>query len=102
LNQSAGDNLLPFAYSSKGRKVESTINYTSSINPYLLFEKIAGPNSLNGGGLIYDFDKFSATFHEIAYSPGDTSATMDDNVKKSLKWAMTTGNLNYIPSIIPE
>jgi hypothetical protein len=102
LNQSAGDNLLPFAYSSKGRKVESTINYTSSINPYLLFEKIAGPNSLNGGGLIYHFDKFSATFHEIAYSPGDTSATMDDNVKKSLKWAMTTGNLNYIPSIIPE
>jgi hypothetical protein len=101
IDENLSDNLLPFAYSSKGRKVESTINYTSSINPYLLFDKIAGPNSVNGGGLIYDFNKFSATFHEIAYSPGDTSSTMDDNVKKSLKWTMMTGNLNYVPSIIP-
>ena len=100
-SENLSENLLPFAYASKGRKVESTINYTSSINPYLLFDKIAGPNSLNGGGLIYDFSKFSATFHEIAYSPGDTSSNMDDNVKKSLKWTMMTGNLNYVPSIIP-
>lgn len=95
------ENLLPFAYSSKGKTVESTINYTSQINPYLLLEKIAGPNEFNNGGLIYDFDKFRATFHEVAYSPGDTSSTMDGNVKKSLKWTMMTGNLNYIPSIIP-
>lgn len=95
------ENLLPFGYSSKGRVVESTINYTSPINPYLLLEKMAGPNELNNGGLIYDFNKFTATFHELAYSPGDTSATMDDNVKKSLKWTMMTGNLNYVPGIIP-
>lgn len=95
------ENLLPFAYSSKGRVVESTINYTSPINPYLLLEKMAGPNSFNDGGLIYDFNKFTATFHELAYSPGDTSASMNENVKKSLKWTMMTGNLNYVPSIIP-
>ena len=62
---------------------------------------MAGPNSFNDGGLIYDFNKFTATFHELAYSPGDTSASMNENVKKSLKWTMMTGNLNYVPSIIP-
>lgn len=95
------ENLLPFGYSSKGRVIQSTINYTSSINPYLLLEKMAGPNSFNDGALIYDFNKFRATFHEIAYSPGDTSASMDGNIKKFVKWTAMTGNLNYVPGIIP-
>jgi len=95
------ENLLPFGYFSKGRVIQSTINYTSSINPYLLLEKMAGPNSFNDGALIYDFNKFRATFHEIAYSPGDTSASMDGNIKKFVKWTAMTGNLNYVPGIIP-
>ena len=94
--------LLPMAYYSEGRKIDGEIKYTSSIDPYALFEKLAGPVGINNGGLSYDFGKFYFPFSEVIYSPGDTTATMDGNVSKNLKWASMTGDLNYIPVITPD
>lgn len=94
--------LLPLAYYSEGRKVDGEIKYTSSIDPYALFEKLAGPVGINGGGLSYDFGKFYIPFSEVIYSPGDTTATLDGNVSKNLKWTSMTGNLNYIPVLTPD
>ena len=90
------------AYYSEGRKVDGEIKYTSSIDPYALFEKLAGPVGINNGGISYDFAKFYIPFTEVVYSPGDTTATMDGNVSKNLKWASMTGDLNYIPVLTPD
>jgi hypothetical protein len=94
--------LLPMAYYSDGRKIDGEIKYTSSINPYALFEKLAGPVGINNGGISYDFGKFYIPFSEVIYSPGDTTATMDSNVSKNLRWAAMTGNLNFIPVFLPD
>ena len=94
--------LLPMAYYSEGRKIDGEIKYTSSIDPYALFEKLAGPVGINNGGISYDFSKFYIPFSEVVYSPGDTTATMDGNVSKNLKWASMTGDLNFIPVLIPD
>ena len=94
--------LLPMAYYSEGRKVDGEIKYTSSIDPYALFEKLAGPVGINNGGISYDFSKFYIPFSEVVYSPGDTTTTMDGNVSKNLKWASMTGDLNYIPVLTPN
>ena len=94
--------LLPMAYYSDGRKVDGEIKYTSSIDPYALFEKLAGPVGINNGGISYNFAKFYIPFSEVIYSPGDTSATMDGNVSKNLKWASMAGDLNYIPVLTPN
>ena len=45
---------------------------------------------------------FNMEFSELVYSPGDTTATMDGNVSKNLKWASITGDLNYIPVLLPD
>jgi len=94
--------LLPLAYYSEGRKIDGEIKYTSPIDPYALFEKLAGPVGINNGGLSYNFSKFYIPFSEVVYSPGDTTATMDGNVSKNLKWASMTGDLNFIPVLTPN
>jgi hypothetical protein len=94
--------LLPMAYYSDGRKIDGEIKYTSSIDPYALFEKLAGPVGINNGGISYNFNKFYIPFSDVIYSPGDTSATMDGNVSKNLRWAAITGDLNFMPVFLPD
>jgi hypothetical protein len=95
------NNLLPWAYYSEGRKVSGQINYTSPINPFLLADKLAGPGSINKGGLVYNFGPFYITFDEVTWSPDDSEASVDSNHTKILKWSIARQNLNDNPEITP-
>jgi hypothetical protein len=97
----ANNNLLPWAYYSEGRKVSGEINYTSPMNPFLLADKLAGPGSINKGGLVYNFGPFYITFDEVVWSPDNSEASVDSNHTKVLKWSIARQNLNDNPEITP-
>lgn len=93
------ENLKPYALVSNGRKIEGTIKYLSPISPYTLAEKLAGPSSINNGGIEVDFGVFKITFDEVVWSGSKADSPLSDNQTKEIKFSVVTEKLNKIPTL---
>jgi hypothetical protein len=93
------ENLKPYALISNGRKIEGTIKYISPISPYTLAEKLAGPSSINNGGIEIDFGVFKITFDEVVWSGSKVSSPLSDSQTKEIKFSVVTEKLNKIPTL---
>ena len=93
------ENLKPYALVSNGRKIEGTIKYISSISPYTLAEKLAGPSSINNGGIEVDFGVFKITFDEVVWSGSKADSPLSDSQTKEIKFSVVTEKLNKIPTL---
>ena len=93
------ENLKPYALVSNGRKIEGTIKYISPISPYALAEKLAGPSSINNGGIEIDFGVFKITFDEVVWSGSKASSPLSDSQTKEIKFSVVTEKLNKIPTL---
>lgn len=93
------ENLKPYALVSNGRKIEGTIKYISPISPYALAEKLAGPSSINNGGIEIDFGVFKITFDEVVWSGSKASSPLSDSQTKEIKFSVVTEKLNKTPTL---
>jgi hypothetical protein len=93
------ENLKPYALVSNGRKIEGTIKYISPISPYTLAEKLAGPSSINNGGIEVDFGVFKITFDEVVWSGSKADSPLSDSQTKEIKFSVVTEKLNKIPTL---
>jgi len=93
------ENLKPYALVSNGRKIEGTIKYLSPISPYTLAEKLAGPSSINNGGIEVDFGVFKITFDEVVWSGSKADSPLSDSQTKEIKFSVVTEKLNKIPTL---
>ena len=93
------ENLKPYALVSNGRKIEGTIKYISPISPYALAEKLAGPSSINNGGIEIDFGVFKITFDEVVWSGSKGSSPLSESQTKEIKFSVVTEKLNKIPTL---
>ncbi len=91
------ENLKPHAIISNGRKIEGTIKYVSPIAPWTLAEKLAGPSSINNGGIEIDFGTFKISFPEVVWSGSKADSPLQDNQTKEIKFLVTTQKLTNIP-----
>lgn len=94
-------NMLPYSYYSKGRRISGEINYTSPMSPFALADKLAGPDSINAGGVKYDFGPFTLEFDEVTWSPDNSQASVDNNHTKIVKWSLAVDSLNKQPLLTP-
>lgn len=93
------ENLKPYGLVSNGRKIEGVIKYISPISPYALAEKLAGPSSINNGGIEVDFGVFKITFDEVVWSGSKASSPLTDSQTKEIKFSVVTEKLNKIPTL---
>ena len=93
------ENLKPYGLVSNGRKIEGTIKYISPISPYTLAEKLAGPSSINNGGIEIDFGVFKITFDEVVWSGSKADSPLSDSQTKEIKFSVVTEKLNKIPTL---
>jgi hypothetical protein len=93
------ENLKPYGLVSNGRKIEGTIKYISPISPYTLAEKLAGPSSINNGGIEVDFGVFKITFDEVVWSGSKADSPLSDSQTKEIKFSVVTEKLNKIPTL---
>ena len=98
------ENLKPYALVSSGRKIEGVIKYLSPIAPWTLAEKLAGPSSINNGGIEVDFGVFKITFDEVVWSGSRSSSPLSDNQTKIDKYNNPEKFLNdfYVGQTIGE
>ena len=54
-------NTHPFALFSGGRTISGKIRYRAPIDPWIVAERLSGPSSLAGGGLVVDYGSFKIT-----------------------------------------
>lgn len=87
------ENLKPYALVSNGRKIEGVIKYLSPIAPWTLAEKLAGPSSINNGGIEVDFGSFKISFPEVVWSGSRSSSPLSDNQTKEIKFSVATEKL---------
>lgn len=99
--QRFGHNMLPLGYYSKGRKISGEINFTSPMSPFALADKLAGFSSVNNGGIRYNFGPFKIEFDEVTWSPDNSSASVDTNHTKIVKWSIATDSLLKQPILLP-
>jgi len=92
------ENSYPFALASEGRKITGKIKYKSSIDFWKVMERLAGPSSINGGGIIIDFGAFKITMPEIAWQPSTSSSNMQ-SVEREINFTMISETVNAMPII---
>jgi len=91
------ENLIPHGIVSNGRKIEGTIKYLSPIAPWTLAEKLAGPSSINNGGIEIDFGTFKISFPEVVWYGSKADSPLQDNQTKEIKFLVTTQKLTNNP-----
>lgn len=91
------DNNLPMALYSDGRTISGKIKYKSPIEAWSVLERLAGPSSINNGGLILDFGCFKFTMNQVAWSPSQGSANTDGDIERTLEWTMLAENYDDMP-----
>ena len=91
------ENLTPQGIVSNGRKIEGTIKYLSPIAPWTLAEKLAGPSSINNGGIEIDFGTFKISFPEVVWYGSKADSPLQDNQTKEIKFLVTTQKLTNNP-----
>lgn len=94
-------NLQPFAYYSNGRSITGSIKYSSPIKPWLFAEKLAGPDSINRSGLIFNFGSFKLTLPEIIWTPESSNSSVENVHQKSVSFQVSSSNLIFDPYLEP-
>jgi len=93
------ENAYPYALVSEGRVITGTIRYRSPIDFWSNLEKIAGPSSLNGGGLTIDFGNFKIVMDEIAYQPSTGDGDMQTQ-NREISFTMLSETKNGMPLLL--
>jgi len=96
------DNNLPFALYSEGRTISGQITYKSPLEPWAVLERLAGPSSINNGGLVVNFGPFSITMNQVAWRPSQSSAKIDGDTDRTLEWSMLAENYDDMPRLAYE
>lgn len=90
------ENSYPYALVSEGRTISGKIRYRSPIDFWSNLERIAGPSSINGGGLIIDFGNFKITMNEIAWQPSTSDGDMQTQTRE-ISFTMVAETRNAMP-----
>ena len=93
------ENTLPFALVSQGRKVSGTLRYKSPIAPWTLAERLAGPSSLNGGGLEVDYGDFVIRLPELAWSSSTSEGDVKSDQTRELQWTLLSESYDAFPEL---
>lgn len=90
------ENSYPYALVSEGRTISGKIRYRSPIDFWSNLERIAGPSSINGGGLQIDFGNFKITMNEIAWQPSTGDGDMQTQTRE-IGFTMVAETRNEMP-----
>ena len=90
------ENSYPYALVSEGRTISGKIRYRSPIDFWSNLERIAGPSSINGGGLQIDFGNFKITMNEIAWQPSTGDGNMQTQ-NREISFTMVAETRNEMP-----
>lgn len=90
------ENSYPYALYSEGRTISGKITYRSPIDFWSNLERIAGPSSINGGGLMIDFGNFKITLSEIAWQPSTGDGNMQTQTRE-INFTMVSEVRNAMP-----
>ena len=93
------ENQYPYSLVSDGRIITGTIRYRSPIDFWSNLEKIAGPSSVNGGGLTIDFGNFKIVMSEIAYQPSTGNGDMQTQ-NREISFTMLSETKNGMPILL--
>lgn len=97
--QRSEDNNHPLALYSEGRTISGKITYKSTLESWAVLEKLAGPSSINNGGLIINFGPFKITMNQIAWQPSQGSGKADGDEERTLDWTMLAENYDDMPRL---
>jgi hypothetical protein len=92
------ENTYPYALYSEGRIISGTIRYKSPIDFWNVLERLAGPSSINGGGLSIDFGNFKITINEIAWKPSTSNSDMTSQTRE-ISFTMISETRNSMPNL---
>lgn len=92
------ENAYPYALYSEGRLITGKISYRSPIDFFSNLEKLAGPSSINGGGLIIDFGNFKITLNELAWEPSSGDGNMESQTR-TINFTALSETRNSMPSL---
>lgn len=93
------ENNHPLALYSDGRTVSGKITYKSPLEAWAVLERLAGPSSINNGGLIINFGSFMITMNQIAWQPSQSSGKADGDEERTLEWTMLAENYDDMPRL---
>lgn len=91
------ENSYPFAIYSQGGKVSGTLRYRGPMEPWAMAEKLAGPSSLNGGGLQVDFGTFKIRLYELAWAPSKSEGSADGYSSREVSWMLLSETFETSP-----
>lgn len=92
------ENAYPYALYSEGRIITGRITYRSPIDFFSNLEKLAGPSSINGGGLIIDYGNFKITMNELAWEPSSSEGNMETQTR-TINFTALSETRNSMPSL---
>jgi hypothetical protein len=92
------ENAYPYALYSEGRLITGKIKYRSPIDFFANLERLAGPSSINGGGLTIDYGNFKITLSEIAWEPSTGESNLE-SLNREINFTMISENRNSMPSL---
>jgi hypothetical protein len=93
------ENSYPFALVSQGRKISGTLRYKSPIAPFTLMERLAGPSSINGGGIEINYSDFVISLPEIAWSLSTSEGDVKSDQSREIQWTMISENYDEFPEL---
>lgn len=92
-------NNLPFGYYSEGRKISGSITYTGPIKSWSFAEFLAGPSSINDGGITLDMGAAKIELPEVVWSPDVSSYSVNDKVSKKVNFLVVTQKYSFDPTL---
>lgn len=93
------ENSIPMSLYSEGRTISGTITYKSTLDAWAVLERLAGPSSINKGGLIINFGAFQVVVNQVAWSPSKSTGKIDGDVDRKLEWSMLAENYDDMPRL---
>jgi hypothetical protein len=92
-------NNLPFGYYSEGRKISGSITYTGPIKSWSFAEFLAGPSSINDGGITLDMGPAKIELPEVVWSPDVSSYGVNEPLKKKINFSVVTQKYSFDPTL---
>jgi len=93
------ENSHPTSLYSEGRTINGTITYKSSLEPWAVLERLAGPSSINKGGLIINFGSFQVSINQVAWTPSKSTGKAEGDIDRKLEWSMLSENYDDMPRL---
>ncbi|MEY4332098.1 MAG: hypothetical protein RLZZ196_836 [Bacteroidota bacterium] len=92
------ENVYPYALYSEGRTITGKIKYRSPIDFFSNLERLAGPSSINGGGLTIDYGNFKITMNELAWEPSSGESNLE-SLTREINFTMISETRNSMPPL---